>query len=357
MVKETPLWSQVIVGPKASIKQALDVLNRVGLKIVLVVNDKGEFIGTISDGDIRRGLLSGLNLSSSIESVVHTNALVVPQHLPRNMIIKLMISNQIFQIPVVDENKRVIGLHLWREVTEKPLRENLMVIMAGGRGTRLLPYTRDCPKSLLPVMGKPILAHVIERAKLEGISHFVLAINYLGHMIEDYFGDGENFGVKIEYVREGSPLGTAGAINLLTPKPTSTFIVTNGDILSNVSFGDLLDFHNNNNSRATMAVRLNEWPNPFGVVQTDGVKIVGYQEKPVMRTIVNAGVYAIDPSVLHLMTDSAALDMPQLFEMIREEGEPTFAFMIHEPWLDVGSPEDLSEANKNLITYQDDAHD
>ena len=194
------------------------------------------------------------------------------------------------------------------------------------------------------IEGKPILEHIINRAKAEGFSHFILAIYHLGHMIEEYFGTGEKFGVRIDYLRETSPLGTAGALSLLDPLPSSAIIVTNGDVITDIRYGELLDFHEQNGASATMAVRMHEWQNPFGVVQTQGIEITSYEEKPISRSNINAGVYVIDPSFLKLLKKSERYDMPTLFELIQSKGERIVACPIHETWLDVGSPEDLELA-------------
>jgi NDP-sugar pyrophosphorylase family protein len=224
------------------------------------------------------------------------------------------------------------------------MRTNLMVIMAGGMGTRLRPHTEDCPKPLLAVAGKPMLEHIIERAKLEGFTHFVLAIHYLGHMIEDYFGKGERLQVQIDYVREHSPLGTAGALGLLSPRPEAPFVVTNGDVITDIRYGELLDFHVRHEAAATMAVRAHEWQHPFGVVQTQGVDIVGFEEKPIARSHINAGVYVLDPKALAVLEEDAHCDMPTLFERLQARAMRTVAYPMHEPWLDVGRPEDLRRA-------------
>ena len=180
------IWRKAILPVNSTIHEAITNLDKVAIKIALISNEEGKLEGTISDGDIRRGLLRGLDLKSPIDSIVFRNPLVVSTEIERETVRQLMVLNKIQQIPVVDENNHVVGLHLWDEITMVPLRSNLMVIMAGGIGTRLRPYTENCPKPMLQVSGKPILEHIIERAKLEGISHFVLAINYLGHVIEDY---------------------------------------------------------------------------------------------------------------------------------------------------------------------------
>ena len=339
------IWRKALLSANATIQQAIRNLDQVGIKIVLVVNESGELEGTISDGDIRRGLLKGLDLNSPIESLIHRNALVVPPEMGRDMVMQLMVANKIQQIPVVDEHHHVVGLYLWDEITTPPGRPNLMVIMAGGMGARLRPHTENCPKPLLPVAGKPMLEHIIERAKLEGFSHFVLAIHYLGNMIEDYFGNGEHLGVRIDYLREQSPLGTAGALGLLSPRPDVPFVVTNGDVITDIRYGELLDFHIRHAAAATMAVRVHEWQHPFGVVQTQGVEIIGFEEKPVARSHINAGVYVLAPDALSLLRADAHCDMPTLFERLQAQAKRTVAYPMHEPWLDVGRPDDLIVAN------------
>lgn len=339
------IWRQAILPIDSTIQQAIRNLNESSMKIVIVVNARGELEGTISDGDIRRGLLKGLDFNSPVESIIHRNALVVPPALGRETVMQLMRVNKIQQIPVVDERQQVVGLHLWDELSTPPVRSNLMVIMAGGKGIRLRPFTENCPKPLVPVAGKPMLEHIIERGKLEGFCHFVLAIHYLGHMIEDYFGNGERLGVRIDYLREESPLGTAGALSLLVPRPDAPFVVTNGDVLTDIRYGELLDFHMRHNASATMAVRLHEWQHPFGVVQTKGVEIVGFEEKPIARTHINAGVYVLEPDALSVLEEGAPCDMPTLFERLQAKIKRTVAYPMHEPWLDVGRPDDLSRAN------------
>ena len=339
------IWRQAILQGDATIQQAISCLNQAAIQIVLVVNEANELEGTIVDGDVRRALLKGLDLSSPISSVIHRDALVVPPEMGRELVLQLMVANKVHQIPVVDERRHVVDLHLWDEITTPPARSNLMVIMAGGIGSRLHPHTENCPKPLLSVAGKPMLEHIIERAKLDGFTRFVLAIHYLGHMIEEHFGDGKRMGVQISYLREQSPLGTAGALGLLNPHPEESFVVTNGDVITDIRYGELLDFHIRHNAVATMAVRVHEWQHPFGVVQTEGVDIIGFEEKPVARSHINAGVYVLEPdSLSHLSIDSHC-DMPALFERLQAEAKRTVAYPMHEPWLDVGRPDDLQRAN------------
>lgn len=341
------IWRKALLPPEATIQQAISNLDQVAIKICLVVNQAGELVGTLSDGDIRRGLLKGLGLDSQIDRIVHRNPLVVPSDMSREMVMQLMVANKIQQIPVVNGQHKVVGLHLWDDIATPPERPNLMVIMAGGMGTRLRPHTENCPKPLLPIAGKPMLEHIIERAKLDGFSRFVLAIHYLGHMIEEHFGSGESFGVKIDYLREQKPLGTAGALGLMHPRPDDAFVIANGDVITDIHYGELLDFHLRHNAVATMAVRLHEWQHPFGVVQTKGIDIVGFEEKPVSRSHINAGVYALSPKALAELGADERCDMPTLFERLQALAQRTIAYPMHEPWLDVGRPDDLAAARAN----------
>ena len=337
-------WRRALMTGEAKVDQVIRSLEEIGIRIVLIVNEHDELLGTISDGDIRRGLLKGLTLESPIADVLHRNPLVAPPEIDRELVMQLMVANKVQQIPVVDDQRRVVGLHLWDELNTSPSRPNSMVIMAGGMGTRLRPHTETCPKPMLLVAGKPMLEHIIERARLDGFEHFILAIHYLGHMVEEYFGDGSRWNVKIDYLREQSPMGTAGAIGLLRPRPEVPFVVTNGDVLTDIRYSELLDFHVRHDAMATMAVRVHEWQHPFGVVQTRGVDIVGFEEKPIARTHINAGVYVLSPDTIDMLSSGEHCDMPTLFERVQARDQRTVAYPMHEPWLDVGKPEDLQRA-------------
>lgn len=339
-------WEKILLAPDASIQLAIKNLDESGLQIVLIAREDNVLLGTVTDGDIRRGLLRGLDMNSSVDSIMFIGPLVVPPLLGRDTVLQIMRANKIHQLPVVDENRKVVGLHIWDALMEPKIRPNLMVIMAGGKGTRLMPHTENCPKPMLLVNGKPMLEHIIERAKAEGFTHFVLAIYYLGHMVEDYFGDGSRWQVKIEYLREEAPLGTAGAISLLYNKPNAPFLVTNGDVLTDIRYGELLDFHCRHGAIATMAVRLHEWEHPFGVVLTKGVDIIGFEEKPVSRSHINAGIYVLEPEAYDFLKKGEHCDMPTLFSRLQSNSARTIVYPMHEPWLDVGRPVDLEQVRK-----------
>ena len=337
-------WRIALLPEDASLQQAIRCLDASGLQIAIVARPDGRMVGTLTDGDIRRGLLRGMTLTSPADEIIHREPLVVPPQWGRDTVLQLMQANKVHQLPVVDEQRRVVGLHLWDDLLAPAQRPNTLVVMAGGRGTRLLPHTEHCPKPLLPVGGKPMLEHIIERAKAEGFQHFVLAIHYLGYMIEDHFGNGAKWNVQITYLREQTPLGTAGALGLLPQQPTEPFLVTNGDVLTDIRYGELLDFHKRHRAAATMAVRLHEWQHPFGVVKTKGVDIIGFEEKPVSRSHINAGIYVLEPQALDLLGKDEHCDMPTLFERLQQQAARAIVYPMHEPWLDVGRPDDLKLA-------------
>ena len=347
----TDAWREALLPGKSTLQDAIRNLDRTGLQIALLVTPTGALLGTLTDGDIRRGLLRGLDLAGSAEAVVNRDPIVVPPEMGRDTVLQFMQANKIHQLPVVDSARHVVGLHLWDELLVPSRRPNQMLILAGGQGSRLRPHTENCPKPLLPVGGKPMLEHIIERAKAEGFHRFVLAIHYLGSMIEDYFGDGSRWDVDISYVREESPLGTAGAIGLLDPFPDGPFVISNGDVLTDIRYGELLDFHRRHGAAATMAVRLHEWQHPFGVVRINGVDIVGFEEKPVARSHINAGIYVLEPSARDAITPGEHCTMPVLFARLQERGARAIVYPMHEPWLDVGRESDLEQAQRHRSSH------
>ncbi len=336
-------WQKAIMPENSFMENVIQNLNECGIKIVLIVDKKNKFIGTISDGDIRRGLLKGLDIKSSIHKIINRNALVSPSTMSREMVLQLMLVNKIQQIPIVNEQQEVVGLHLWDEMTTQPIKENIVVIMAGGLGTRLMPHTENCPKPMVKIAGVPMLEHIIRKIRKEGFDQIILAIHHLGDVIEEYFGNGELFDVNINYLREDLPLGTAGALSLINFDIQSPMLVTNGDVITDISYREILEFHSRCQAAATMAVKVHEWQHPFGVVHTDGVRIIGLEEKPISRSLINAGVYVLSPRVLPYLSYNDHCDMPVLFERLRAKEENIVAYPMHEPWLDVGRPDDLQK--------------
>lgn len=348
MIDMDSRWRRALISPETTLAETIENLNTVAIKLALCVDSEGRLVGAVSDGDLRRGLLRGLTMQDSILKIANPSPLVVPEGADRETVRAIMKVNKVLQVPVLDGEGRVVGLHLWDSLNTTLSHDHIMVIMAGGKGTRLRPYTENCPKPMLSVAGKPMLQHIIERARSQGFERFVLSLNYLGQIIRDHFGDGSAYGVTIGYVEENEPLGTAGAMSLIQPHPESAFVVTNGDVLTDIDYRGLIEFRDRHNAHGVMAVRLHEWTNPFGVVQMEGVDITGFDEKPVSRSHINAGVYAFSPAVLDHLTRHHHCDMPTLFDRLREAGHRTVAYPMHEPWLDVGRPNDLDHANRKF---------
>jgi NDP-sugar pyrophosphorylase family protein len=216
----------------------------------------------------------------------------------------------------------------------------------------LLPITENTPKPMLQIGGKPILEHIILQAKAEGFFSFYLAIHHLGNVIQDYFGDGSKLGVKIEYLVEKDPLGTAGALSLIDPIPNASVVVTNGDVLSRIRYSDILEHHLQNDADASVAVQTYEWQNPFGVVRTKGLEIISYDEKPISRSLINAGVYVFKPQTLLLLEKSRPCDIPDFLALINRENLKSIVFPIHEPWIDIGRPDDFRRAVDQLTSSE-----
>ena len=348
MFKRSENWKETILPPEASVREAIKRLEITGCQIILIANTELLLLGTVTDGDIRRALLNNFNLEARVDEVMHKNVITVEVSSDRNEVLDLMTKNKVLQIPVVDKHGFLVGLHLWDELEANLPRRNAMVIMAGGLGTRLLPHTVETPKPMLLVAGKPILEHIINRARKQGVNRFIISLNYLGNIIEDYFQNGKTLGVSITYIREEKPLGTAGALSLVVDEFKEPIIVTNGDVLTDISYTSILDFHTKNKAKATMAIREYEWQNPYGVVKIDGESISNYEEKPISKSYINAGVYVVDPACLSELEYGAFCDMPTLFSILREKRDRVIAFPIHEPWLDIGRPVDLQVANAQI---------
>lgn len=348
LVKEN--WKSALLTENASIQDAMLNIEKTSLKISIIVDEENKLIGTVSDGDIRRGLLDGLSLTSNINKIINKNPLFVKSNLSNEEVTKLMKSTSLFQIPIVDKNLRVVGMHLLNENSETKIKENIVLIMAGGMGLRMMPHTSNTPKPMLKVHGKPILEHIIVKAKAQGFYNFCISVHYLASQIKDYFEDGRKLGVKISYIEEKEPLGTAGAIALMHPQPTDSFLVTNGDLISSIQFDNLLSYHKENKASASMSVFLYKFENPFGIVKTNGILVDGFEEKPVSKHNINAGVYVFEPEVIKFLKKYQKYDIPTLFNLLKEKNKRIIAYFVHENWLDIGKPEDLDKINKQLGT-------
>lgn len=341
-------WHKVLLTPTCCVKDALAVLDAVAARIALVVDTEGHLLGTVTDGDIRRGLLVGRGLNASLVAVMNANPkTATPEH-TRGEAIEVMNRLSILHLPIVDSHRRLIGLHLLSELLDNPKCDNWVLLMAGGEGRRLHPVTRDTPKPLLSLGGRPILETTLSRFMEHGFHKFFISVNYLGEQIRDYFGDGRKWGADIVYLQEAEKRGTAGCLSLLPEIPNNPMFVMNGDLLTKVNFKSLLDYHNANTARATMCVREYSIEVPFGVVEIEGSIIVGLEEKPVNNFFINAGIYMLDPKCLKMVPQSGVFDMTTLFAELIEAKEKVNSFPIHEYWTDIGRLTDLERAHSDF---------
>lgn len=337
-------WRDVLVLPSASIVDALRIIDENALQITLVVDTNTKLLGTVTDGDIRRAILKGFSLNTSVSEIMNTKPVTVGLNSQRDEIINLLVAKKIQQVPVVDNAGHVVGLESLKELLHPSARKNWVVLMVGGMGSRLRPLTEECPKPLLKVGNKPILEIILENFIRYGYTKFFFAVNYKAEMIEEYFGDGSRFGIEIHYLRERERLGTAGALGLLPERPTDPFLVMNGDLLTKVNFNQLFEFHQSHQVQATMCVREYSFQVPYGVVNVNKGSIKNIVEKPVHNFFISGGIYILDPCALDLIPDSY-FDMPTLFNCMIESGMKTTAFPIHEYWLDIGKFSDFEKAN------------
>ena len=337
-----------LVIEEGDIRTVISAIDKGGLRIALIVSKEGKLIGTVSDGDIRRGLLRGLNLDSSLSKIVNKSCLKANVHTNKNQILKMMRENAIAQIPIVKENNEFLGLEISDDLLPNSSKfsiPNYALLMAGGRGRRLSPKTDNCPKPLLPINEKPILEIILEQCIQYGIRNFYISVHYLAEKIISYFGDGSKWDVNIKYLQEETPLGTAGALKLLPLDFDKSILLINGDVLTKINFQNLLKYHAVNSADVTICAREQVLSSPYGVIEVDGIDFKSMVEKPSFRQLVNAGIYVLEPSTINLLRSETYLDMPDLIELSKERKKKIIVYPLHEYWLDIGKPETLDKAH------------
>ena len=346
-------WHSVLISPNDSIRNVLAKIDSAAINIALVVDSAQRLLGTVTDGDIRRALLSGLALEDTVDKCMFREPTVAKITDSSEKILAKMRKLFLHQIPVIDDQGIVVNLAMIDDYLACPSRENWVIIMAGGPGSRLKELTRMVPKPMLKVGHKPILETIISRMVDQGLKNFWIAVNYHASQIETYFGDGRNFGVNIQYLREKARMGTAGALSLLPGLPSEPILVSNADILANISYTEILNSHIESSACATMAVREYEYQIPFGVVRTEREAIVELDEKPIQSVLVNAGVYALSPEILRFVPRNTFYDMTQLFGILIEQGLKTRSHKIQGYWLDIGRYDDFKKANADYDNFMD----
>lgn len=343
-------WQNALVHPDISLKEAIEVLDSAALRIVLVVDEATVLLGTLTDGDVRRALLKHLPLDTPVNQVMNPQPKTADQAWTNSRILALMEQHEVLQLPLVDGEKKVFGLANLHDLMNKHRHDNPVFLMAGGFGTRLRPLTNECPKPMLKVGDKPILEQILLNFIDAGFHRFYISTHYMPEAIRDYFGNGEEWGVTIDYVHEEEPLGTGGALGLLPHDEINLpLIMMNGDLLTSLNIHGFLDFHNNNASIATMCVREYEYQVPYGVVTSEGTQIKSMVEKPVHKFFVNAGIYLLDPELVRSVDSGTRIDMPTLLEKQIDAGKPVNMFPVHEYWLDIGRMDDFHKAQSDVL--------
>ena len=329
-------FKKAIINSDSTINNVVKSLNNSGLKIVLVVK-KNKFLGTIVDGDIRRGILKGINLKDNIKKIINKKPVTVGTNVKKKEAIYLTKEYGIQHIPILNKKKNIIGLFINTDLVESTKRDIKFVIMAGGYGKRLLPLTQKKPKALIKVFNKPMIEHVIIRAKKFGFFNFIFSINYLGNQIKKYFKNKKNLQVKISYIEEKKPLGTAGSLYLLKNIKDKHVLVTNCDVISDIDYSDVIDYHKLNNADVTMVVKRYEKKNPFGVIETKGNNFIAYYEKPVKYENINAGIYVFNTKNFKYLKKEQHKDMNKFFEDLVKLGKKVIVYPVYESWTDLGT--------------------
>lgn len=334
----TPIWQDIVVSPETTITDAINVLNQTGKMFLMVVDDNQQLIGNLTDGDLRKGLLKFNDLSIPIAKIMNTSPKTISVDTTTMEIMSIFKNDDIKALPVIDQNNILHGCYFETDFSKTFLEPDELIIMAGGFGKRMGELTKDLPKPMLDVDGKPILEHIIENAKQQGFNRFYISVHYQAEKIISYFKDGQAFGVKIEYIHESEPLGTGGSIKLL-PEGTGPVVVTNADIISAVNFRALIDYHILTKATATMVTHEHHIQNPFGVIHADGIRISKLEEKPVWKTNVNAGIYAINRDVCGYIKPNEKVDMPEIVQRLLEDDNIVVQYPIYEKLFEIGTLE------------------
>lgn len=338
----------LIVAPEASLRDAIEAIDRSKRQIALVVDADGRLLATVTDGDVRRGILRGVDLDGPVDQVMHTSPTTITEGAPDAETRRLIRERKLQHVPVLDAAGRLVNLATVADLFGVTPNDTRVVLMAGGLGTRLRPLTETVPKPMLPVGGKPILEQIIGLFADQGFWRISISVNYRADMVRDHFGTGEGLGVEIDYIEEEQRMGTAGALSLLPEKPEAPFIVMNGDVLVALQFSELLGFHREKKAAGTLVVREYEQQVPYGVVRSEDGLMTGIEEKPIERYYVNAGIYVLSPEALGHLRPGVPLDMPDLLTSLAQDGGNVGVYPLRDYWRDIGRIADLEAARSEF---------
>ena len=348
----------VCVQRQISIRDAIAQIDANRNGIVLIVDQDRRLLGTVTDGDVRRAILADISLDEQVGLLLDNklgsrfeSPITVLDGQTRDSMLHTLQEHGILHLPVIDHEQRVVDLVTLRDLLPDEDLALHAVIMAGGQGVRLRPLTDDLPKPMLPVGDRPLMELTIERLKDAGIKNVNVTLHHKMEKITEHFGDGTGFGVNISYVTEERPLGTAGALGLMN-EPQETLLVINGDILTHVDFRAMLTYHREHSADLTLAVSQHSTQIAYGVIECEDAWVKSIVEKPVYKSLINAGLYLLEPNVFQFIPKDRPFDMTELIQVLLDENLSVAAFPIHEYWLDIGRPEDYRQANERLASQE-----
>ena len=339
--------SKYFISPKSSIRDAIEVIDNGAAQVALVVDSNKKLLGLVTDGDVRRGIIKNLSLDGAVSSIMTNSPIVLSLGAKKAEILQLMREKLIHHIPLVDGNGCVCSLEVLDDLLKKRSLSNPVVIMAGGKGERLGSLTKNCPKPMLEVNGKPMLETILEKCIDAGFKNFYISVNYLKDKIIKHFSLGEKWGVNISYLEEGEPLGTCGSLKLLPNNLVDDILVLNGDVLTDLEYDRFMTYHQKSSNAMTVCTRSHRVRIPFAVMTSSGAKLERFVEKPMYDFQVNAGVYILSPTLIEKIP-SKFYNMTDLVDDLLDSKSPVGVFPIHENWKDIGNPIDFKEAVESI---------
>lgn len=338
-------WQKTLLNHNATIFDAVKNLDKSGLRISLIFSQKNKLVGTVSDGDIRRALINGHSFETPVKKILKKDPICARKEDSEKLIRILMKKNSVMQIPIINKLRKIEGLYVLKEFEEKlkKIHSNTVVIMAGGFGKRLFPYTKKTPKPMLKIAGKPIIEHIIDIIKFQGFRNIVLCVYYKKEIIKRYFKNKKFSKVNITFVEEKKPMGTAGALSLIKKKNSKPIVVLNGDSVFDFELENLLKFHKNQKADAAILVKTHDIQNPYGVVKSKNNLVTKFSEKPIYQSNINMGIYSINPSILRFIPKNKEISMIDFLKKIILKNKKVYAFNTKDSWQDIGSLEQYSK--------------
>ncbi|MBS4235640.1 nucleotidyltransferase family protein [Campylobacter vulpis] len=331
----------------SSIEKALEIIGKERVRLGVVVGKKGEFLGIISDSNIRKALINGKTLKSNIKEIYTKNPITIAENTSKQRLLELSAKTDIYDFPVLNKKGEVVSIRSISSLLSTKKLPFYVILMAGGLGSRLKELTKETPKPMLKVGKKPILENIVQRLHAQGFEKFIFCVNYKRQIIEDYFKKGAEFDVSISYVKERKKLGTAGALSLIKHKMEQSFVVMNADILTELDFNELLKAHQKSGALMSVCVREFHQQVPYGVIKQKNGFITHIEEKPMQSFLVSAGIYVCEPQILELLAKNTYLDMPELIEKVMQKGRVN-TFLIEDYWIDIGRLEEFKRANDEI---------